>query len=52
MGVDDYVTVDQVDANGRVTVPVLDNDKDTDGSPWDLKLSSSDPDVEVGKDVP
>ena len=50
VGVDDYVTVDQVDANGRVTVPVLDNDKDTDGSPWDLKLSSSDPDVEVGKD--
>ena len=50
VGVDDYVTVDQVDANGKVTVPVLDNDKDTDGSPWDLKLSSSDPDVEVGKD--
>ncbi|WP_296498575.1 Ig-like domain-containing protein [uncultured Actinomyces sp.] len=50
VGVDDYVTVDQVDANGRVTIPVLDNDKDTDGSPWDLKLSSSDPDVEVGKD--
>ena len=50
VGVDDYVTVDQVDANGHVTVPVLDNDKDTDGSPWDLKLSSSDPDVEVGKD--
>lgn len=50
VGVDDYVTVDQVDANGRVTVPVLDNDKDTDGSPWDLKLSSSDPDVEVGQD--
>lgn len=50
VGVDDYVTVDQVDANGRVTVPVLDNDKDIDGSPWDLKLSSSDPDVEVGKD--
>ena len=50
VGVDDYVTVDQVDANGNVTVPVLDNDKDTDGSPWDLKLSSSDPDVEVGKD--
>ncbi len=50
VGVDDYVTVDQVDANGKVTIPVLDNDKDTDGSPWDLKLSSSDPDVEVGKD--
>ncbi|WP_167147277.1 Ig-like domain-containing protein [Actinomyces sp. ZJ308] len=50
VGVDDYVTVDQVDANGRVTIPVLDNDKDTDGSPWDLKLSSSDPDVEVGED--
>jgi len=50
VGVDDYVTVDQVDANGKVTVPVLDNDKDSDGSPWDLKLSSSDPDVEVGKD--
>ena len=50
VGVDDYVTVDQVDANGKVTIPVLDNDKDTDGLPWDLKLSSSDPDVEVGKD--
>ena len=50
VGVDDYVTVDQVDANGKVTIPVLDNDKDTDGSPWDLKLSSSDPDIEVGKD--
>lgn len=50
VGVDDYVPVDQVDAEGRVTIPVLDNDLDADGSPWDLTLSSTEPDVEVGED--
>ena len=50
VGVDDYISVDQVEANGEVTVPVLDNDLDADGSPWDLTLSSTDPDVRVGED--
>jgi len=47
VGVDDYVTVDQVDASGQVTVPVLDNDRDKDGSPWSLTLSTEEPDVQV-----
>lgn len=47
VGVDDIVTVDQVDAQGVVTVPVLDNDKDADGNPWDLTLSTTDPGAEV-----
>ncbi|CAM2839935.1 Ig-like domain-containing protein [Actinomyces slackii] len=50
VGVDDYVTVDQVDANGRVTIPVLDNDQDADGSPWDLEVSVTDADVQVEGD--
>ncbi|WP_127842822.1 fibronectin type III domain-containing protein [Actinomyces wuliandei] len=50
VGVDDYVTVDQVDAQGVVTVPVLDNDLDADGSPWDLTLSTDEPDVQVSED--
>lgn len=47
VGVDDYVTLEQVDANGQVTVPVLDNDIDADGTPWDLTVSTSEPGVEV-----
>ena len=47
VGVDDYVTVDKVDADGSVTVPVLDNDSDADGSPWDLTLTTDDPTAQV-----
>ena len=51
VGVDDYVTVDQVDANGKVTVPVLDNDKDADGSPWDLTVTADDPRLRAAIDA-
>ena len=47
VGVDDYVTVDKVEADGSVTVPVLDNDSDADGSPWDLTLTTDDPTAQV-----
>ncbi len=47
VGVDDYVTLDQIDATGQVVVPVLDNDSDPDGSPWDLTLGTEDPDATV-----
>ena len=47
VGVDDYVTVDKVEADGSVTVPVLDNDSDADGSPWDLTLTTDDPSAQV-----
>ena len=47
VGVDDHVTVDQVAADGTVTVPVLDNDKDADGSPWDLTVTTDDPRAQV-----
>ncbi|SHE24657.1 Ig-like domain-containing protein [Actinomyces glycerinitolerans] len=47
IGVDDYVTVDQVDADGMATVSVLDNDQDADGSPWDLTVTTADPTAEV-----
>lgn len=47
VAVDDHVTVEQVDAAGVVTAPVLDNDKDADGSPWDLTLSTDDPGATV-----
>ena len=47
VGVDDHVTVDQVAADGTVTVPVLDNDKDADGSPWDLTVTADDPRAQV-----
>lgn len=47
VGVDDYVTVDQVDASGNATIPVLDNDSDADGSPWELALSSQDSQAQV-----
>ncbi|WP_103062134.1 Ig-like domain-containing protein [Actinomyces qiguomingii] len=47
IGVDDYVTVDQVDADGVATVSVLDNDQDADGSPWDLAVTTSDTTAEV-----
>ncbi|WP_147681150.1 Ig-like domain-containing protein [Actinomyces ruminicola] len=47
LGVDDYVTVDQVDANGQAVVSVLDNDQDADGSPWDLTVTTTDTTAEV-----
>ncbi|MDO4901098.1 Ig-like domain-containing protein [Actinomyces sp.] len=47
IGVDDYVTVDQVDGNGVATIPVLDNDYDADGSPWDLAVTTTDTSAEV-----
>ena len=47
VGADDYVTVDKVDADGSVIVPVLDNDSDADGSPWDLTLTTDDPSAQV-----
>ena len=47
VGADDYVTVDKVDADGSVIVPVLDNDSDADGSPWDLTLTTDDPTAQV-----
>ena len=30
-----------------MTVPVLDNDSDADGSPWDLTLTTDDPTAQV-----
>ncbi|NDR53607.1 tandem-95 repeat protein [Actinomyces sp. 565] len=47
IGVDDYVTVDQVDADGMALVSVLDNDQDADGSPWDLTVTTEDTRAEV-----
>lgn len=47
VGEDDYITVDKVAADGSVSVPVLDNDIDADGSPWDLTLSTDDPTATV-----
>jgi len=47
IGVDDYVTVDQVDSEGTALVSVLDNDQDADGSPWDLTVTTADTTAEV-----
>ncbi|WP_196716846.1 fibronectin type III domain-containing protein [Actinomyces trachealis] len=43
VGVDDYAQADKAEADGTVIVPVLDNDRDDDGSPWDLTVSTNDP---------
>ncbi|SPT53121.1 Fibronectin type III domain [Actinomyces bovis] len=52
IGVDDYAQVDKAEANGTIMVPVLDNDRDDDGSPWALSVSTNDPTAAVvGTDV-
>lgn len=43
VGVDDYASPDNVEADGTVVVPVLDNDRDEDGNPWELSVSTNDP---------
>ena len=44
---DDFATVDDVDTDSVATIPVLDNDKDLDGFPGDLTVSTTDADAAV-----
>lgn len=50
VGVDDYAQMGNADPDGTVLVPVLDNDRDDDGSPWTLSVSTNDPAAVVVED--
>lgn len=44
---DDTISLQNIDTDGHVTVDVLANDTDPDGSAWDLTISTSDPTATV-----
>lgn len=47
---DDTIALQNVDSNDRVTVDVLANDMDPDGSSWDLTITTADPTAKVTED--
>lgn len=44
---DDTISLQNIDTDGRVTVDVLANDTDPDGSSWDLAIATDDPTARV-----
>lgn len=50
VGVDDYAQISKADPDNTVLVPVLENDRDDDGSPWTLSVSTNDPTAVVVED--